>query len=155
MQKYCSIYLDLVRFAASLGVFLAHLMNPIISGHVLWWRIGMYAEICVTIFFVLSGYVISFVTSERENSWKTYFISRISRLYSVVLPALILTYIFDSLGQVLDPELYTIAKKNAVLWKPENWVGYLSSMFFVNEFTVFNFGGTAPGTNGPFWSLSF
>jgi peptidoglycan/LPS O-acetylase OafA/YrhL len=69
--------------------------------------------------------------------------------------ALVVTYLFDHFGQSFDPELYEVGKKNAVLWKPISLTGYLSTLFFINEFQFFEFNGVVPGTNGPFWSLSF
>jgi len=69
-----------------------------------------------------------------------------------VLPALLLTCACDALGQKLHPEFYEI---RAVLWKPVSWQGYVSSLFFANEFQTFPFKGLVPGTNAPYWSLSF
>lgn len=96
--------------------------------------------------------MISYVTSRRENNLESYTISRLSRLYSVVLIALPLTFLFDQIGSLANPEFYSFHK---VLTKPESWQGYLSSFFFVNEYRIFHFNGIAPGTNGPYWSLSF
>ena len=96
--------------------------------------------------------MISHTTSFREREAKSYVISRISRLYSVVLIALPLTFLLDSLGLALNPSFYQNQK---ILWKPESLAGYLSSLFFVNEYQVFGFGGISPGSNGPYWSLSF
>ena len=155
MQKFFSIYLDLVRFLAAMAVFTGHMMSNSISGHVIWWRLGEYGQICVTIFFVLSGYVIAYVTSERESIGKIYFMSRVSRLYSVTILALILTYIFDYFGHIFDPKLYEEKTIGTVFLKTATITGYVSALFFVNEFQVFKFNGIAPGTNFPFWSLSF
>lgn len=152
MSKTFSIYLDLIRFLAALGVFISHVSSYPFTVGIFWNWVNSYGDICVIIFFVLSGYVIAFVISTRENSVKKYFISRFSRLYSVTLIALILTYALDISGMSINPDFYLIQK---VLWRPESWTGYISSLFFVNEFQVFQFGGIAPGTNGPYWSLSF
>lgn len=103
-------------------------------------------------FFVLSGYVIGYVTETRERVARNYAVSRISRLYSVVLIGLALTFLCDRVGMHYDPGLYRLPN---VLMKPESWTGYLTSLAFLNEYQVFHFGGIAPGTNGPFWSLSF
>lgn len=39
--------------------------------------------------------------------------------------------------------------------KPPSWQGYVSSLFFLNEYQSLKLGGIAPGTNSPFWTLSF
>lgn len=41
------------------------------------------------------------------------------------------------------------------MWKPQSTEGYLASIFFVNEYQLFGFNGISPGSNGPYWSLSF
>lgn len=152
MTQTFSIYLDLVRFSAAFAVFLAHFSSEPITKDVVSRQLGAYGSLAVTVFFVLSGYVISYVSASRENSAGTYFASRVSRLYSVVLVALPLTFLVDALGIHFNPEFYGTEK---VLMKPVSWEGYFASIFFVNEFQVFGFDGISPGTNGPYWSLSF
>lgn len=152
MPLALSLYLDVVRFLAAIFVLLDHVSSAPITSNVFWPRLGQYGAISVMVFFVLSGYVIAYVSSTREKTASAYFGSRVSRLYSVVIPALILTFLFDMLGMAIDPDLYKIQK---ILWKPESWAGYASSLFFVNEYQIFDFGGISPGTNGPYWSLSF
>lgn len=154
-----SLYLDLVRCVAALAVFLNHLSSYPFSAvtratttHPLLSLVGRYGDSAVIVFFVLSGYVIAYVVDTRERTGTAYAISRVSRLYSVVLPALVLTYAFDTLGQWLHPQFYEI---RSVLWRPASAQGYLSSLSFVNEFQSLHLGGAVPGTNAPFWSLSF
>ncbi|WP_317203930.1 acyltransferase [Janthinobacterium sp.] len=147
-----SIYLDLLRFLAALAVFLAHLGSFPFSKNVLWAPLAAYGDIAVTLFFLMSGYVISYVSARRENHPEAYFGSRLSRLYSIIVIALPLTFLFDAAGQFLNPAFYVLPK---VLAKPESWAGYLSALFFVNEYQVFGFHGISPGSNAPYWSLSF
>src|SRR5579863_8933339 len=152
MSPGLSLYLDLIRFLAALGVLGGHLVSEPFTTEVLWPPLGAYSTASVTVFFVLSGYIIAYVTSTRERSAGAYAISRISRLYSVVLVGLVLTFACDRIGMRIDPGLY---QRPNVLAKPESATGYLASLLFVNEYQVFHFGGIAPGSNGPFWSLSF
>ncbi|MBU0801781.1 MAG: acyltransferase [Alphaproteobacteria bacterium] len=151
-----SLYLDIIRFAAATAVLLDHLVSYPITGdgsqRAGWQLIGNYGQTAVTLFFVLSGYVIALVVDTREKDGSSYAISRISRLYSVVIPALVLTWLSDWLGQTIDPSFYAHPK---IFLKPPSSEGYLASFFFLNEFQVFNFRGLAPGSNAPFWSLSF
>ena len=152
MKLRFSLYLDLIRFTAALAVFLEHLASdPLTYGVLPAWLLHGGAP-AVIVFFVLSGYVIAHVTGTTETTARAYVAARVSRLYSVVPIVLLLTFMFDRIGMTLEPELYTIPK---VLMKPESWAGYVSSLFFVNEYQVFGFNGIAPGTNNPYWSLSF
>lgn len=152
LPRSLSIYLDIVRFAAAFGVFASHLYQDKFSGGLLPWRVRAYGTPCVTIFFVLSGYVIAHSLRSDGVDGFAYARDRLSRLYSVALPCLILTALFDAIGGRIDPALYVNpfaeGKVGAV-------ATYLASLFFVNEYGVFSFGGVAPGTNAPYWSLSF
>jgi hypothetical protein len=47
----------------------------------------------VVIFFVLSGYVVAFVADTRERTWRAFWVSRFARVYSVALPAPLLTHL--------------------------------------------------------------
>jgi len=152
MSLGLSLYLDIVRFLASLGVLGGHLVSEPFTKDAIWAPLGVYSTASVTVFFVLSGYVIGFVTETRERAAGAYAVSRVSRLYSVVLIGLVVTFLCDQIGMRYDPQLYRLRD---VLMKPESWSGYLASLGFVNEYQIFHFGGIAPGTNGPFWSLSF
>jgi peptidoglycan/LPS O-acetylase OafA/YrhL len=152
MNKSFSVYLDLIRFTAAFAVFLHHLVAHPFTQDLIWWRFGVYGRTAVIIFFVLSGYVISHVSAVKENTLRTYFASRVSRLYSVVLIAIPLTFLLDTIGMRINPEFYGIQK---VLWEPATVEGYVSSFFFVNEYQIFGLDGVAPGTNAPYWSLSF
>lgn len=51
----------------------------------------------VTAFFVLSGFVIAFVADTKEKSLQAFAVSRMARVYSVALPALLLTVAIDLL----------------------------------------------------------
>jgi peptidoglycan/LPS O-acetylase OafA/YrhL len=57
-------------------------------------------------FFAMSGYVIAYVADNKEKTIQLYTISRISRLYIVVIPALLLTAILDGAGLYFDNVLY-------------------------------------------------
>ncbi|WP_342223471.1 acyltransferase family protein [Klebsiella pneumoniae] len=100
MNKLTSIYLDLIRFTAALVVVLSHaagftsLKIPIISG------LGTEA---VVVFFVLSGYVIAYVSSNKENNYIAFFKARAIRIYSVLVPAVLITLIFDHIGLKYNP----------------------------------------------------
>ena len=148
MSPKFSVYLDLVRFTAALTVFLGHASGRLWTGSFLW-QIGPYGDTCVVVFFVLSGYVIGYVCDTKETEWKTYCVNRAARLWSVVIPALMLTFIIDYAGVRVAPELY--------LGQP--WYAgdmpllrYIASLLMLQEFWHLSL---VPGINAPFWSLSF
>ena len=152
MPPALSLYLDLVRFAAAVGVLLSHLALSPFSERALWWGLGQYGDAAVAVFFVLSGYVIAFVTAERETDGRRYAIGRMSRLLSVALPALAITAVCDALLAAVQPAFYA---RPEVSGSVGLGLGYLASLLFINEWRVFGLGAVFPGTNSPWWSLSF
>lgn len=151
-----SLYLDILRFTAALAVYLSHIavfpfVEPVASGAARS-PLALYGTPAVTVFFVLSGYVIAYVVATRERDARTFAISRISRLYSVVIPALAVTLLLDRWGASIDPVLYA---RGFVAAEPVTTTGYVASFFLLNEFQAFGFHGIMPGSNGPWWSLSF
>ena len=103
-------------------------------------------------FFVLSGYVIAYVVANREKNARDYVAARVSRITSVAFFAILVGIVFDSLGAYIKPEYYAIPK---VLWDTPTIESYIASIFFVNEWQIFQLDGVVPGTNAPYWSLSF
>lgn len=65
MTSEVSIYLDAIRFTAAMVVFLGHVSGQRLTGGLLW-QVGRYMDDAVIVFFVLSGFVIAHVASERE-----------------------------------------------------------------------------------------
>src|ERR1700761_1583770 len=100
LTREASLYLDVVRIAAALLVFLAHFAEPWASGK-LFWQIGPFNGDAVIVFFVLSGFVIAHATTQNERSAAVYFVNRASRMYSVAVPAIVLTLACDFVGQQL------------------------------------------------------
>jgi len=152
MTRSFSLVLDALRFLAAACVLLDHLTSSPLTENALPGRVGAYGDISVTIFFVLSGFVIAHVVGRNERDAATYAMARLSRLYSVVLPALVVTLLADTLGAALNPGFYAEQK---VMWTPPSLGGYAASLFFVNEFRGLGLNGLMPGGNAPFWSLSF
>jgi peptidoglycan/LPS O-acetylase OafA/YrhL len=143
MRKGLSIYLDLIRFLAALSVFLFHMGYGLFSGHPFFGAFEQYGTISVMIFFVLSGFVIAFVRYTKEKTLREYSISRLSRIYSVAAPALLIVAICDSIGVHLRPDLYS---------NPLTWVNFFRDLTFTN---MTSGAATTFGTAAPFWSLGF
>ena len=143
MDKSTSIYLDTIRFLASLAVFFHHVFELGVVTTDL--RIN-FAREAVMVFFVLSGFVISFVAKNKEHNLQDYMVGRLSRLYSVVLPALLLTLLLDTAGMAISPSLYDMNAHQNVFARMVISLLYLNQMW---NLTVF------PLSNGPFWSISY
>ena len=142
------MYLDALRFAAAFTVFLSHYATGRISGG-LFWQLTGYGRSAVLVFFVLSGFVIASVTDTRECSLEDYAASRVARLYSVMVPAFVLTALLDYLGNAIDPRLY------GPEWNPTAThpvLGYALSAVFLGESWKLTM---LPGFNVPFWSLNY
>ena len=152
MKIGTSLYLDLVRFLAALVVFLAHLEVHADSRFGPFWRFHLkfMSQTAVTVFFVLSGYVIAHVLTTREKTGVDYAASRLARLYSVVLPALILTALCNYLITLKYPHAFQNIHPQGPL---AEGLRYLNLGLFLNSFWLWS-NVQLPNTL-PFWSLSF
>jgi peptidoglycan/LPS O-acetylase OafA/YrhL len=145
MKKEFSIYLDLIRFAAAFCVLIFHSnLRSIIAAPL---PLTGHAHAAVIVFFVLSGYVISYVTAERENSPIAYWSSRLSRFYSLVIPVVLLTPLLDVVGESLAPHFYSGRTTHDLAW-----LRVLTSLTYTNEIwklSIMSF------SNVPFWSVCY
>ena len=146
MNKQFSLYLDLIRFFAAILVVISHSNARYISTEKI--PFAEHGHIAVMIFFVLSGFVISFITDVKENRFSLYWSSRISRIYSVALPAILLVPLIDIFGSNIsqNPAIYdNVAFDPAI-------IRFIASLFFLNEtwfLSIMSF------SNTPFWSLCY
>ncbi|MDO9091389.1 MAG: acyltransferase [Rubrivivax sp.] len=143
LPKAFSIYLDLVRFLAACLVYVYHsnqrwLIEPILP-------LAQHGHSAVIVFFVLSGYVIAYVTDTKERDWATYAASRLSRVYSVALPTIVLTLLLDSIGRQLLAAPYGY---------PFDWfsVRILGSLLMANEVWFISI---TSFSNVPYWSICY
>lgn len=148
MTNALSLYLDALRFLAAFTVFVSHYAVGRISGG-LFWQMEGYGRTAVLVFFTLSGFVIAWVTETRERSLEDYALSRIARLYSVIIPAFIITAVLDRLGAAVDPRLYGPEWGHSTSHPLLGFV--LSSVFLGESWTL----SALPGFNVPFWSLNY
>lgn len=149
MPRALSVYLDLLRFAAALLVFIVHANYDRITGGLpILWRISGLGNDAVMVFFVLSGFVIAYVSEARERTAPIYFAARFARLWSVAIPALVLTVILDHLGMMLSPALYEGR------WFEGSYPVFRTvvNLFFLNEIWFFSI---RPFSNGPYWSIGY
>src|SRR6478609_5001320 len=89
-----SLVLDIARFVLALSVALGHWTQGYFQET--WPDLTNGAIAAVGGFFVLSGYTIRLLTpAEQSFSGVNFFVERLSRLWSVALPALLLTVVLD------------------------------------------------------------
>jgi peptidoglycan/LPS O-acetylase OafA/YrhL len=135
-----SVYLDLLRVLSALVVVYGHAVLLFDMPHVALW-----GHQAVMVFFVLSGYVICHVADTRERGFKVFMIARLARLWSVLLPALLLTLACDFVGRRFghDPRAYAGI--------PIDWpaIRLGAAATFLSESWV----SIQPLSNGATWSL--
>lgn len=139
-----SIYLDLVRFAAACFVYLYHsnqrwLVEPILPA-------AQYGHTAVVVFFVLSGFVIAYVTDTKENDWPAYAASRLSRVYSVAVPAVALTLVLD-----WATRQFFVPQGHGYPWD-QFFVRSAASLAMANEIW---FVSITSFSNVPYWSICY
>ncbi len=165
-----SVLLDAVRGGAALCVLLEHWRNiffvdyqEIVAHRALWAPLYLLVSAghqAVVIFFVLSGYLISgsvFRTVEKNRwDWRLYSVHRLLRLWIVLLPALLLTAVFDHAGMHLHRApamaLYAGTSGDHVIDAVRNAAGSVTALgnaAFLQGIWVPTF-----GSNGALWSLT-
>jgi peptidoglycan/LPS O-acetylase OafA/YrhL len=148
LPRHLSLHLDLVRFAAACVVALGHYGSQRVSGGV-FYQASAFGPAAVDVFFVLSGFVIAASVADRPGSAAVYVVARWSRLWSVVVPALLLTLVLDAIGSRIDPQFYATIPQ----FRPDlAWISYPAALLFLNEVW---FSAWQPGSNLPYWSLGF
>lgn len=148
LSRATSLYLDLWRLLAALTVFVGHLSSSRFTGGVLWQSRACMGQ-AVTVFFVLSGFVISYATARQAETARSYALNRLARIYSVALPALILTFALDAIGRSVRPDLYSSAwgyVADGRAWQ------FVAGVLLVNQVWSMN---VPPGSDLPYWSLGY
>ncbi|NML63647.1 acyltransferase [Hymenobacter sp. RP-2-7] len=139
--------LDTLRLGSSLTVFYIHAREMWFPNLVLPPEApGNMAHAAVVIFFVLSGYVIAHTTTSNNRGPKHYALARLSRLTSVVWPALLITAITEFILTQLAPAIAAAHSRGLALPR------YLLAGSFLNEIWFIS---ATPPINVPLWSLGF
>lgn len=103
----------------------------------------------VGIFFILSGFVIRYVTRLKYARLGEYWIDRASRIYSVVLPAVLFTVVVDWISLHVNRAFY-LANWSEYIDHPAQRI--VQNLLFTSQFWQRS---TALFSNGPLWSLSY
>jgi peptidoglycan/LPS O-acetylase OafA/YrhL len=163
-------YLDLARALAALLVALEHLRAFVfVDYHTLvrpplvlsaFYLVTGFGRQSVMVFFVLSGFLVGGAVLSRYEatqwSWRDYAITRMTRLWIVLLPALLLTALWDNLGMALtNSSFYTggmwMIYISAPTADPSRYdvTSFFGNLTFLQTVLVPTF-----GSNGPLWSLA-
>lgn len=167
--------LDFLRAVAALTVVIGHTrtlvfygFQELVDGGI---PVGLIAKVmyfvtsfghqAVLVFFVLSGFLVggkAFTDLiEGKFSWRKYTLRRLSRLWIVLIPALLATAAFDYAGMWISGGAGYDGSYHAlynVLPSEErpislSWLTFLGNIGFVQTIFVATY-----GTNGPLWSLA-
>lgn len=164
------VYIDLLRGLAALAVVLGHtraIMNTPWgqSEHTFWgatWvLLSSHGNVAVVIFFVLSGYMVGGSILGQiaggKWSWPLYGVTRMTRLYVVLIPALLITLGLDSAGQYLAPmaDVYAGRGDNGMSLLKDPLQAHSLNTFLGNLAFLQDICLPVYGSNGSLWSLSY
>lgn len=160
-------WLDLIRGLAAVAVFTGHLRVLCIEdtpwdglsriGQAIFFFTG-FSHIAVVLFFVLSGFLIikSIDESAHRGDFKVknYAVNRLSRLWVVLIPSLLISFLLDTAGLHYfgDSLFYSGQYKyflDADLHHRLSAIPFLGNLFFLQTIKVPTF-----GSNGALWSLA-
>ncbi len=169
MKKSCSgpspyDVIDLFRAVAAYVVLISHVRQMIVAdvhgdGHIDW-AINFLLSLgqdAVIVFFVISGFWIirSVVRAGSNFTWREYLIARLSRLWLVLVPAVIAGGLLDFIGIGLtSADVYKGTQGNLAVGYDVasrlTWQNFGSSILFLETLV-----GQPFGSNGPLWSLAY
>ncbi len=172
-RPWSSVHLNAIRGAAALIVLLGHTRGLFFSSftanagpttqaanYVARGNRTTIGEEAVIIFFVLSGYLVggSVIRSIKNDtwSWKSYLFKRITRLWVVLLPALLFGIFLDVLGMHLFGSTTSIYAAPSSTLVPHDLAARLNWKVILANATFLQ-GVVAPtaGTNNSLWSLAY
>lgn len=164
-------HIDMVRGCAALLVMGGHLRSYVFANFSSLEEPGVIVKIfygitglghqAVIIFFAMSGFLVGgkALTQmlSKQWDWRSYLLRRLSRLWIVIVPALLATFVLDHVGMALtdgsgyDGAYYDAYVSGPGMDHPVNctFVTFLGNLAFVQTIWVPIF-----GSNGPIWSLA-
>ncbi len=167
-HKQRFFWLDVVRGLSAVAVCTGHLrvmlfidyselQSASLLNKILYFATGIGHQ-AVMIFFVLSGFFVGgSILNRRDNfRWIEYGIARLSRLWIVLIPALLFTFFIDQLVLLVAPNV--IAGAYDSIWNSgpslepaysNTLLTFLGNMFFLQDILT-----PIYGTNDPLWSLA-
>ncbi len=159
--------LDLIRGFAALAVLGGHLRALLfidygnLVGTSLFVKAFYYftgfGHQAVVVFFVLSGYLVggSVLNCKETSFWSRYLVQRLSRLWTVLLPCLILTFIINRVGAETGGAAYLTGLLNPPInTAPPSPVELGVTVFGANLLFLHTIFVPVFGDNRPLWSLA-
>ena len=156
--------LDLIRWISAFMVAAGHTWaamaphDPSLLNGVLW-ALADTRHSWVIIFFVLSGYLVggnALLRADRFD-FRLYAIARATRIYIVLIPALVLTAGLDGLAHHLAPHshIYAGVWRNGLFGGTPPFERYAPREIAASLLSLENVLAQPIGTDGPLWSLGF
>ncbi len=162
------VWLDLARGLCAIAVCAGHLRSAILVDHSslsssslmqkAFYLATGFGHQAVMVFFVLSGlFVGGAVLRSRDNfDWKKYSIARLSRLWVVLIPALLITALIDFWIANHAPQV--LSGSYRAVWNsgpsPQEPYSSSAATFVLNLLFLQTIAAPVFGTNGPLWSLA-
>ena len=162
------VWFDLIRGISALAVCAGHLRAAMfidfsqltttnIVEKFFYFATGLGHQ-AVMVFFVLSGFFVGGSVLSRSNKFEfdNYLLARLSRLWVVLLPALIFTFFIDQITNSYFPQLLSGEHYSILSSGPRPNAKYSTSLwtFLANITFLQNIYAPIFGTNGPLWSLA-
>jgi peptidoglycan/LPS O-acetylase OafA/YrhL len=156
-QGLLSSYLDMVRFCAAVAVVLGHARmhafgprdtGVVSAGAKLLYLTSTFAHNAVIIFFVISGYLVGgkLYLARRPGFGPKYLLDRATRIYTVVVPALLFGFAAMLVQQHFYGHAFQLTSDDC-----RGTAGQLmGSMVFLHRGFM-----ETPCFDGPFWSLIY
>lgn len=142
-----SVLLDVLRLASAIVIAAVHLTQSYFS---LGWRdLTEDGRPALVMLFLLSGLVIRYVTVIRRGRMTDFWVDRISRVYSVAVPALVFTIIASYIAMRVSPAYY-IHNWGVNSSRPLFRIG-INLIFMAQSWNLTFY----PFANTPFWTLSY
>ena len=128
-------------------IAVAHLTQPYFS--VGWPNLTDQGRPALVLLFLLSGLVIRYVTELRRGRMTDFWVDRISRVYSVVVPALLFTIVSSYIAMRVNPAFY-LPNWGMNHDRPVLRI-FMNLIFMAQSWNL----TLDPFSNQPFWTLSY
>ncbi|WP_405607808.1 acyltransferase family protein [Polaribacter sp. Asnod1-A03] len=162
-----NVLFDLIRGVSALVVMFSHLRNTMfidyselkgtgnISTKIFYFFTGLGHQ-AVMIFFVLSGFFVggAVINKRRIFKFSDYLLSRLTRLWVVLIPALIFTLGLDLLVDFLSPDIIEGTYLKILNSGPKESYSLSIKTFIANIFFFQTIYTPVYGSNSPLWSLA-
>lgn len=166
------IHLDFARGVAAILVLIGHLRafyfpqfqeleSPGLLIKLVYFVTGFGYE-AVIVFFVLSGFFITKsvcgMIGRGAWSWRAYLVHRVARLWTVLLPALLITLSLDTIAIAASNGGYYAGDFAAAYARgptPDNGIDLSAFTFIQNVFFLQTISAPIYGSNFPLWSLAY